>query len=396
MTDSGRGSLLARYQAGEHEAVWAEMMALGPEVRQPLHLDDAWAVARATMRRARQNVEQLIRRLDEIEYRFWDGEREKSAGPPRRLTFGAKLIEASPLDALLAAMFEAARNLPPSQLTPAMMEQLHNIYRLSIWPYQDRALLLQGKRFPLDGEATALFDRAKKTPSGQLTPAAIEALDRVLRQAIDQAVGYWKEKGEEPPGVREKREAGERRRQKAEAADHLTVKSVFSAPGKKQVAFLKKMERKGVFLPLALRAWIEEVGGVNLAGAHPRLCFWEDGTFPGVFADPLMVVPDMFLWEIEAWQEDGGAGVAPLDAVLGWDARAKARLAVENVELDGGYAMTLPDAAADAPLKGAPHGTSFVGYLRHAFRWGGFPGWERHENRPEKELAFLADGLLPI
>ena len=37
-----------------------------------------------------------------------------------------------------------------------------------------------------------------------------------------------------------------------------------------------------------------------------------------------------------------------------------------------------------------------VDYLRIAFRWGGFPGWEGQQKRPEQELKFLTDGLLPI
>jgi hypothetical protein len=58
--------------------------------------------------------------------------------------------------------------------------------------------------------------------------------------------------------------------------------------------------------------------------------------------------------------------------------------------------MELPNAAADRPLAGEPHRTTFVNYLRIAFRGGGFPGWERHRNRPEKELQFLTESLLPI
>src|SRR5438270_5716592 len=37
------------------------------------------------------------------------------------------------------------------------------------------------------------------------------------------------------------------------------------------------------------------------------------------------------------------------------------------------------------------HKTTFVNYLRIAFKWGGFPGWERYPSRPEKELAALAE-----
>jgi hypothetical protein len=389
------GDWLRRYQAGEHEAVWADMMALAAEVRQAPYVDEAWAVARETMRRARHNVELIIRRLDEIGYRFWDGKQGRPAGPPSKVTFGGKVIEAAPLEALLAALFDEARKMAPSQLTPVMVEQLHNIYRLTIFPWQDRALLLKGRRFALDGEVTTLFEQAKKLPSGQVTSAIFERLDTLHRRAIDQALAYWQEKGEEPPAMREKRDAEERLRREAEASDHLKDKKVFCMPAKKDVAFIRKMEKKGAFLPLSLRAWIEEVGDVNLAGAHPRLCFWDQTSFPGVHADPLMVVPRLFIFEIEDWYEGRDAN-EPFDALVGWDAKAKARLVVDDEQLDYGYTIELPNAAADAPLKGAPHNTTFVDCLRLAFRWGGFPGWAQSKDPPQKELALLTDGLLPI
>ena len=386
------GELLRRYQAGEHEAVWAELMALGAKVREAPHFDDAWAVARETMRRARHNVEHIIRRLDELGYRFWDGKQGRPAGPPRKLTFGNKVIEAAPLEALLAAMFDEARRLPPAQLTLVMLDQLRNIYQSVMYPWQDRELLFKRQRFPLDAEMHALFEQAKKTPAGQVTAATIEQLDKLHRNALGQAVAYWREKGEDPPALREKKEAEERRRKDAEAADHLKDKRVFGPPSKKQVALIKKLEGKGVLVPLSLRAWIEQVGSVNLAGAHPRLCSWADESFAGTYADPLMVAPDMV--ELEAWHEQNEGEV--LDWVIGWDAKAKARLVVDDEQLDYGYSVIVPEPAADALLKGEPRNASFVGYLRSAFRWGGFPGWEAQKNRPEAELAMIRDGLLPL
>lgn len=390
------GSLLHRYQAGEHEAVWADMVALGAEVRDAPYVADAWAVARETMRRARHNVELIIRRLDEIAYRFWDGKQAGPLGPPGKVTFGGTLIDALPVEARLTAMFEEARKVPLAQVTPAMVKQLHTTYQMAMFPWLDRTLLLtKDQRFPLDAEVTALFEQAKRTPT-QLTSAILEQLHISHRKALDQAINYWKGKGEEPPAMRDKRAAEERRKKEAEVSDHLADKRVFSPPAKKAVALARKMEKKGILLPLSLRAWMEEVGSVNLAGAHPRLCFWADENFPGVYADPLMVVPDGF--EMEGWyeQRDVGEEQGPLDTVLGWDAKAKARLIIDNEQLDHGYTVTLPDPAADAALKGEPHETTFVSYLRLAFRWGGFPGWERQEKRPEAELAFLTDGLLPI
>jgi hypothetical protein len=61
---------LRRYEAGESDAVWREMTALGGEVRHPAHLGEATAVAAATMDRAKTNVERLIGTLPTIGWRF--------------------------------------------------------------------------------------------------------------------------------------------------------------------------------------------------------------------------------------------------------------------------------------------------------------------------------------
>lgn len=59
-----------RYRRGEHEQVWAELLALGRAVRQEPLQADALAVAHETMRRARENITRLVPRLHEIGYRF--------------------------------------------------------------------------------------------------------------------------------------------------------------------------------------------------------------------------------------------------------------------------------------------------------------------------------------
>ena len=61
-----------------------------------------------------------------------------------------------------------------------------------------------------------------------------------------------------------------------------------------------------------------------------------------------------------------------------------------DAQMVEGYVIALPNAAADADLLGERHETSFVNYLRIAFRWGGFLGWERYAERPEKEIACCA------
>ena len=389
------GSLLDRYRAGQHEAVWADMMALGPAVRDAAHFDDAWSVARETMQRARHNLDLIIHRLDQMGYRFWTGRETGASGvPARTVTFNGKPITAPPAD-LLAALFDEARKVPPARLTPAMIDQLSNTYRSLMFPWLDPALLYKRQSLPIDSQARALFEAARSTPLGKIASGTIEQLDGLRRSAMEEAIGYWRDKGEEPPAIREHREKEARQQEAANISDHTRDKRVFCPPSKKDLTLIRKAEKKKAYLPLSLRAWIEEVGHVNLSGALPGLSSWEDGDFSGVYADPLMLAPQLFTFEIDDWLDGDGART-PLDALVGWDARAKARLTLENRQLDDGYSIELPNSAADAVLKGVPHDATLVEYLRVAFRCGGFPGWNGHETRPHADLTKLTEGLLPI
>jgi hypothetical protein len=77
------GTLVSRYQNGEHEAVWRDLVSLGAAVRQPRYADPAHTVARETMRRARLNVELLLRRLRELDYEFYQDDSEPYRPPTR-------------------------------------------------------------------------------------------------------------------------------------------------------------------------------------------------------------------------------------------------------------------------------------------------------------------------
>jgi len=60
------------------------------------------------------------------------------------------------------------------------------------------------------------------------------------------------------------------------------------------------------------------------------------------------------------------------------------------------YEVSIPNAAADFRVENEWRGTYFVNYLRKAFEWGGFPGWERDPNPPRAAIAELTEGLQPI
>lgn len=59
-----------RYQGGEHERVWDELVRRGEEVFEEPLFSDARAVARETMRRVRHNIELLVPRLHQLSYQF--------------------------------------------------------------------------------------------------------------------------------------------------------------------------------------------------------------------------------------------------------------------------------------------------------------------------------------
>lgn len=79
---------LERYLAGEYQAVWAELQALGATVREESLYSDALDVARETMRRVRHNIEILIPRLEALGYEFgyhWAKGSDFPAGTPDRV-----------------------------------------------------------------------------------------------------------------------------------------------------------------------------------------------------------------------------------------------------------------------------------------------------------------------
>lgn len=237
---------LDRYLAGEHERVWAELVALGPAVRDEPIYTDARAVAQETMRRARRNIETLIPRLREIGYQFgYDG---------------------------IPVSEEERRHLAP----------------------------------------------------------------------------------------------------------------VFAPPAPKVAATMARLESQVGPLPLSLRAFYEVVGAVNLTGKHPH---WR---ITLECLDALEIhSAEIALEGFDDWGTDDGE--YHMSAPISPDQYGKV-----GVSGGGPYVVVLPDAAADARLRNEWHHTTFVNYLRICFRWGGFPGWERIEPRPDSDLAFLSEGLLPI
>ena len=138
-------------------------------------------------------------------------------------------------------------------------------------------------------------------------------------------------------------------------------------PADDVAAQLDELEARMGPMPLALRGWFEHVGRVDLTG---RFRGWSYR-----YTDPLVVdAPiDLILSEYADWEDERGTewdrGPFTIDLAPDWLHKA-------NVSGGGPYAVEVPNRAIDGPLLEEPHSTTFANYLRIAFRWGGFPGWD--------------------
>lgn len=340
-------SFLERYERGEHEQVWEELLALGAAVREEPLYADALAVARETMRRARHNIEVLIPRLVRVGYQFGYGwvqpyVRERLAQPYRANHDPAtgKYAHGVVAEPTTAERFTAERRLA----------------------YEERREQAEAQ-LPLFVPAT---DREER----------ITQLEQMLAEAPDAQsssmglIAHWRSLQAE---LREQPNAHE---------------------------LVSELEAVLGTLPLSLRAWYEVVGGVNFVGDHLgwRALLPESTTDYPINADdylnPMHVLDPLF--------------VLPLDKtrVAHYRKWAKAQSAGNYLTLaedeygkylDGTryyYGIRVPNAAVDATFSHYDH--TFTSYLRHCFRWGGFPGWAKLAQRPEEDLAYLTHELLRL
>lgn len=74
---------LARYQAGEHEAVWDEIRALEDSIRDPAVIAEARAVADEIMKRVRENLERIVGVLKGKKYKLRKGAKALAAPGPK-------------------------------------------------------------------------------------------------------------------------------------------------------------------------------------------------------------------------------------------------------------------------------------------------------------------------
>ncbi len=154
---------------------------------------------------------------------------------------------------------------------------------------------------------------------------------------------------------------------------------------------IERFEEQAGLMPLSLRAFYREVGGVNFVGRHPS---WEQffnaqrtHDIEPTNLDPLVVCGLELISEDYASSHEERPYHLPIAA----DNELK-----YNVSGAGPYWIEIPDAAADALLLGEWHQTTFVNYLRICLHYGGLPGLQYISHLIPDELAYLRKDLLPI
>lgn len=353
---------LERYRAGEREAVWTELVALGDAVREEPLLSDARAVARETMTRARRNVETIVARLRELGYRFASPGQE-IVPPDAALLARLDRLEAAagPLPLALRAFFEVVGSVDLTGSHP----------RLSAYA---GGIDLDG----MIGTTSAALAR-HPSPAADAPPAPATPAPGVPPE-VAALMG-----GNVPPGMAAMlanasamiRELSQRMAQvQAETAR-------VAAEGGPPSAQLLANYRLADTLAAGMQGPSSGAAPADSAPASDPLVVWapweDDLAAYHELGDP----DDPGALDDEGWTGRYAMEIAP-------DACHKA-----NTSGGGPYHVIFPDPAADAPVQEL-YAPSLVAYLRECFRWGGFPGLADVAEPPMEEVERLREGLLEI
>ena len=155
---------------------------------------------------------------------------------------------------------------------------------------------------------------------------------------------------------------------------------------------------RGVYVPVSLQAWLSEVGGVDLSGTHPE---WPRTGYAGMgtrvsdrkrhdrepwYTDPLVIYYD--LRGLLAWLEEQDSPTSTRWLEIAPDAIHKA-----NVSGGAPISMNCEVPQFDTFLVGQHGSLTLLSYIRHAFEWSGFPGFDYIYDAPKEMLRDLGQGL---
>lgn len=155
-------------------------------------------------------------------------------------------------------------------------------------------------------------------------------------------------------------------------------------------------------VPLALRAWYEQVGAVNFFGYHPRWVQFLDQPSLRMKDIPeaergryLMSACDPFqVCVLDAHYRDKLIRLQEQHKLTAFEFAPDPFFK----DLTGGsstpYVIQLGQAGIDGTL--ADPSLTFMAYVRKSLRWAGFPGMAEWESAPLEDIAFVTQDMLPF
>jgi hypothetical protein len=146
-------------------------------------------------------------------------------------------------------------------------------------------------------------------------------------------------------------------------------------------------------VPVALQAWLMEVGSVDLSGTHPD---WPRSAYAGLrddgsglepwYTDPLVIWIDARS-QLERFEKRDRPVRTP-QLEFAPDDVTKA-----NVSGAGPLSIRCDLPQFDSFLLGQHGSFGLLSYLRWAFEWSGFPGFDYIPDAPKDMLRELGRGL---
>ena len=158
---------------------------------------------------------------------------------------------------------------------------------------------------------------------------------------------------------------------------------------------LRELSAAGVQVPIALEAWLTEVGNVDFCGSHPD---WQRSACVGIldddsagvepwYSDPLVINIDLnwlMKQAAESPENIDSIEIAPDDVTKA------------GVSGSGPISMSCVQPSFDNVLIGQHGSFTLLSYLRHAFEWAGFPGFDFIPDAPIPMLRSMAQGLVRL
>ena len=166
----------------------------------------------------------------------------------------------------------------------------------------------------------------------------------------------------------------------------------------------ESLEQQGIVIPISLRAFISEVGAIDLMGSNPE---WPKSAYAHLdresgndvwYTDPLVVgyVSETDILSMyEEWQyhieEDGKENVGPFVIEFAPDHVHKA-----NISGGAPYSINASIPSVDSLVLNERLNTSFLTHVRNAIEWGGMPGFKYIGEYDENIIERLRANLLPV